>query len=114
MNALSMILIGFGIFFFFGATIGLLRFPDFYTRGHAAGKGDTLSTFMILLGFAIWHLQDLNIGTVTVALKLLIIIVFIFLTSPTATHALMRAGFIAGIKPWQKKQQTSNGDDQAA
>ena len=39
-----------GLIFFLGTSIGLLRFPDFYTRMHAAGKGDTLSTVLILLG----------------------------------------------------------------
>ena len=54
MNVLAAILIGLGIFFFLGAVVGLLRFPDFYTRMHAAGKGDTLSTLLILGGFIVY------------------------------------------------------------
>ena len=46
MDVLGYILISTGLVFFLGTTIGLLRFPDFYTRMHAAGKGDTLSTVM--------------------------------------------------------------------
>ena len=40
-----------GLIFFFGSAVGMVRFPDFYTRMHAAGKGDTLSTMLMLGGF---------------------------------------------------------------
>ena len=43
-----MALISLGLLFFFGTSLGLLRLPDFYTRMHAAGKGDTLSSLLIL------------------------------------------------------------------
>ena len=39
-----------GLVFFLGSAVGMVRFPDFYTRMHAAGKGDTLSTMLMLLG----------------------------------------------------------------
>ena len=52
LNALSIILIFSGLIFFMGASVGLLRFPDFYTRMHAAGKGDTLSTILITAGMS--------------------------------------------------------------
>ena len=42
LNSLSVLFLFGGLFFFFTATVGLLRFPDFYTRLHATGKGDTL------------------------------------------------------------------------
>jgi len=59
-NTLSIILICVGLFFFLGTVIGVLRFPDFYTRMHAAGKGDTLSTVLILLGFAVFNFHDIG------------------------------------------------------
>ena len=46
-----------GLFFFFATTIGVLRFPDFYTRMHAAGKGDTLSSLFMLIGMALFQLN---------------------------------------------------------
>ena len=46
-----------GLFFFLGASVGILRFPGFYTRMHAAGKADTLSSILILLGCAIYVLS---------------------------------------------------------
>ena len=54
-NYLTITLMIAGLFFFFATTIGVLRFPDFYTRMHAAGKGDTLSSLLILVGLAIYN-----------------------------------------------------------
>ncbi len=97
MHFLGYILISSGVVFFLGTTIGLLRFPDFYTRMHAAGKGDTLSTVMILIGCICLVPMDLLL-----AIKILLIINFIFIGSPTATHAMMDAGNKAGATPWRK------------
>jgi multicomponent Na+:H+ antiporter subunit G len=94
MIELSMVLIVAGLFFFFATTIGILRFPDFYTRMHAAGKGDTLSSFLVLLGLALYHLSaPISFETVLVSLKIMAIIPFVFLASPTATHAIIDAGY---------------------
>ncbi len=100
LNLLSVVLIVAGLVFFFGASVGVLRFPDFYTRMHAAGKGDSLSSVLILAGFAVQQLHDLSLGSLLVAAKLMAIGVFIALTSPTSTHALMEAGYDDGMKPW--------------
>ena len=100
MDFLGYILISSGLVFFLGTTIGLLRFPDFYTRMHAAGKGDTLSTVMILIGCICLVPMDLLL-----AIKILLIINFIFIGSPTATHAMMDAGNKAGAVPWRKDSE---------
>ncbi|MDP1649623.1 MAG: monovalent cation/H(+) antiporter subunit G [Rubrivivax sp.] len=75
-----------------GAT-GLLRMPDFYTRMHAASVVDTLGAGFILLGLF------LQAGLTLVAVKLLMIGALLLFTSPTATHALARAGFARGLAP---------------
>ena len=93
-----------GVFFFFGTTLGLLRFPDFYSRMHAAGKGDTLSSFLLLLGLGLYNLHDLSVASLLVLAKILFISVFIFLASPTATHAIMDAGYEAKVKHWTRRQ----------
>ena len=98
-------LMALGVFFFAGTCIGLLRFPDFYTRMHAAGKGDTLSSMLLLVGaamFAINH-AHFSIGTLFLGIKILFIVNFIFIGSPTATHAMMDAGYETGVKHWSKK-----------
>ena len=100
MGDLGYILISTGLVFFLGTTIGLLRFPDFYTRMHAAGKGDTLSTVMILIGCICLVPMDLLL-----AIKIFLIINFIFIGSPTATHAMMDAGNKAGAVPWRKDSE---------
>jgi multicomponent Na+:H+ antiporter subunit G len=69
---------------------------------HAAGKGDTLSSLLMLLGLALYEFHELNFDTVLVALKILLILVFIFMASPTATHAITDAGYESGVRPWQK------------
>lgn len=74
-----------GGFFMLSGAVGLLRFPDFYTRMHAAGMTDTLATFLIIGGLMLlagWSLALLKLG---------LILLFIFFTSPTASHALARA-----------------------
>jgi len=95
----GMTLAGLGLLFFLGAAVGLFRFPDFYTRMHAAGKGDTLSSLLILLGFALITFDDFSAAGWLLLLKIFGIVLFIMLTSPTSTHALMRAGFEDGIEP---------------
>ncbi len=94
-----------GFLFFFATTIGLLRFPDFYSRMHAAGKGDTLSSLLMLLALVLYNFHEANLVNLLVAIKILLIVVFIFMASPTATHAIMDAGYESDIKPWTKKPE---------
>jgi multicomponent Na+:H+ antiporter subunit G len=94
-----------GMLFFFATTVGILRFPDFYSRMHAAGKGDTLSSLMILLALVLYNLHEMNLANLLVAMKILLIVVFIFMASPTATHAIIDAGFESGVKHWAKKPE---------
>ncbi len=103
----AMGLISLGLFFFLGTTVGLIRFPDFYTRMHAAGKGDTFSSMLILLGCALITLDNghLDLTLLLVGVKILIIMNFIFIGSPTATHAMMDAGYETGVKHWVKDEE---------
>jgi multicomponent Na+:H+ antiporter subunit G len=103
MGILVIVLIVTGLLFFFATTVGLLRFPDFYSRMHAAGKGDTLSSLLLLLALVLYNFHEINLANLLVAMKILLIVVFIFMASPTATHAITDAGFESGVKPWQKE-----------
>ena len=105
MNILIIVLLITGLFLFFATTVGLLRFPDFYSRMHAAGKGDTLSSLLMLFGLTLYEFHELNLATILVGLKILLIMVFIFMASPTATHAITDAGYESGVKPWQKEKK---------
>ena len=94
-----------GIIFFYATTVGILRFPDFYSRMHAAGKGDTLSSLLMLLPLALYNFHEFDLTNLLVAMKILLIVIFIFMASPTATHAIVDAGFESDIKPWTKKPE---------
>ena len=80
------------IFVLIGA-FGLIRLPDFYTRLHAAGVTDTLGAELILLGLMF------QAGLSLVTVKLILISLFIFFTSPTSTHAVANAARVMGLKP---------------
>jgi multicomponent Na+:H+ antiporter subunit G len=88
-----------GFFFFMAATVGLLRFPDFFCRLHATGKGDTLAVLLSLIGLSIY--EGFSFST----LKILFIAVFMFLAQPTSTHAISRAALRCGLEPWTKKSK---------
>lgn len=93
-----------GLFFVLAGTLGVLRLPDFYTRIHAAGMTDTLGAELILLGLMIQS------GFTQTTLKLLMVSFFLFLTSPTATHAVANAAFKAGLKPKLGRYQAPDLD----
>ncbi len=78
-----------GIFFFSVGTVGLLRFPDVYTRMHATTKCDTLGIGLILFGLC------LHAGLSFETAKLLLIVLFVWITNPTATHVIARATYHA-------------------
>ena len=86
------LLVAGGMFCLVGA-VGLLRMPDFYTRVHAASVSDSLGAALILLGLL------LQAGLTLVAVKLAIIGLLIFFTSPAATHAIVKAALGRGLTP---------------
>lgn len=80
--------------------IGLVRFPDFYTRLHPAGVTDTAGAELILIGLA------LQAPSWLVAVKLGLIIAFLFLTSPVATHAIAHAAWVNRLAPMTGRDLT--------
>ncbi len=95
-----------GLLFFVATTVGIIRFPDFYSRVHAAGKGDTLSTTLFLGGAILYILRDFNGETLLTAVKLLLIVFYIFIASPTATHAIIDAGYEFRVPYWTRSSET--------
>lgn len=110
-NFLTVVLILIGLVFFLGTALGVLRFPDYYTRVHAAGKGDTLSSMVIILALAIYNLHDFSVDNLLVSLKIGLILVFIFIASPTTAHALIEAYYLHGVKPWTR--DTEKNEEEA-
>jgi len=85
-------IVGGGILCLIGG-LGLVRLPDMYTRMHGAGIIDTLGIGLILVGLMF------QAGLTLITAKLVLILVFVFFTSPTATHALARAALNGGHAP---------------
>ncbi|MFQ5959007.1 MAG: monovalent cation/H(+) antiporter subunit G [Alphaproteobacteria bacterium] len=94
----SWLLLMAGCFFIVTGGVGLLRLPDFFTRLHSAGIVDTLGAALVVAGLM------LQAGLGQVSVKLLLILVFLFFTSPTATHAVAHAALVGGLKPWTKRE----------
>ncbi len=92
-----------GLFFFTIGVIGVLRFPDFYSRLHAAGKSDSLAAVLVIFAIALYNLQEFSFGNMLVSFKILLIAVFIYVASPTATHAITKTALVIGVTPWSKK-----------
>lgn len=108
LDIIVIVFIVLGLVFFFGTAVGLIRFPDFYSRTHAAGKGDTLSSALLLTALALYNLHHLDLASLLVSLKIMGIVLFIFIASPTATHAIMNAGYESGVKPWTREENQDN------
>lgn len=105
MNIIVIILLAFGLLFFIGGSVGIIRFPDFYSRLHPAGKLDTIGLLMTMLAAALYTIQDFSAESLLTGLKIMLIVVFVFITSPTATHAIVDAGIRAGLRPWTKNEK---------
>lgn len=88
------ILLSLGSFFLITGALGIVRFPDTYSRMHAAGKCDTLGLSLMLIGFIIYQGADL------ISVKLLMIVLFVFFTGPVAVNAIIRAALTTGHKMW--------------
>jgi len=104
-SIIATILIALGLFFFAAGTVGILRLPDFYTRLHAAGKCDSLAAVLMISGIAIYNLQPFTFGALLVSIKLFLVALFVFIASPTATHAITEAALVLGVKPWKRSER---------
>lgn len=80
-----------GVFFGLSGAIGLFKFPDFFTRVHAASVTDSIAAILIIGGLLLQTSFDLNTA------KLLFILVFLMITSPTASHALAKSARHGGL-----------------
>jgi multicomponent Na+:H+ antiporter subunit G len=87
----ALFIIGGGLMLLGG--IGMVRMPNFFTRLHAGGLVDTGAAAALLLGMA------LQAGWSMVTVKLVLIGIFLFFTSPTASHAVAHAALLGGLSP---------------
>ena len=89
--------------------IGIIRFPDFYARTHAASITDTMGAGLMLTGLMIQSLEPFlhhgwamfeapNANPLFLCFKVALLGIFILLTSPTSGHALVKAAYAKGVK----------------
>jgi multicomponent Na+:H+ antiporter subunit G len=90
-----------GAFALIGA-LGSLRFPDFWSRLHAASVTDSAGMILLLAGMC------LQAGISLITVKLIIIGVFLFITGPTSTHAVANAALVTGMRPPSDVEKETN------
>lgn len=98
-NILTVIFLVSGAFFMMAGSIGIVRLPNYFNRVHAASMSDTLGIILFTAGMMIYNGLDIN------SIKLLIIFILVALTNPVGSHALTRAAFYSGVKPWFRKDE---------
>jgi len=94
----------FGLLFTLVSTVGVLRLPDVYSRAHTASQADTLGA-----GFAITGVV-LSLGVQAPTIKAVLLLVFIFVTNPTAADAITRSADEEGIEAWTVDDDRTDGD----
>lgn len=104
LDIISWISLGLGSFFCLTGGLGLLRFPDFFTRIHSASLTDTLGASLILVGLV------LQAGWGMVSVKLILILIFSLLAGTTASHAMAKAALKSGLEPYEKEGKEPSGD----
>lgn len=123
MNVITIImitLVGIGLFFNVVGIIGLLRFPDVYTRLHAETKTTTFGSIFIALSIALYglvnYMQSHDAAMLSLSIHIFIAIVVLGFTNATGSHAIAHAAYSRGQKPEQlvvdhlaEKQTEKNG-----
>ncbi|WP_033828073.1 monovalent cation/H(+) antiporter subunit G [Bacillus andreraoultii] len=89
-----------GAFFTVVSAFGIIRLPDLYTRNHAASKSATLGVMSVLIGTFIYFYASGHSNT-----RLVLAIIFIFLTSPVGGHLINRAAYYTGVELWGKSSR---------
>jgi multicomponent Na+:H+ antiporter subunit G len=102
LNAFSYILIFIGLLMIFSAVVGCQRFPDYFSKMHAATIGDVVGCPMILLGLA------LQSNSLIMAIKIILLAFILLIVNPTASFILNKIALKHGLSPGIKK-----GDDNA-
>ncbi|MEO0327094.1 MAG: monovalent cation/H(+) antiporter subunit G [Pseudomonadota bacterium] len=90
---LSWLFIASGSIFLLIGAIGAVKFPDFWSRLHAVSVSDSGGMILLTAGMI------MQAGLTLITVKLVLIGVFLFITGPTASHAVANAAFVSGYLP---------------
>ena len=93
LNFISLAFIIAGAFFMLSGSLGILRMPDFFTRIHPSGVIDSFGAPLILIGVAV------HFGFSLISGKIILLVLFLLITNPTATHVLSQSAIVGKLKP---------------
>jgi multicomponent Na+:H+ antiporter subunit G len=100
---LSGLCIAVGVVALLTGSLGLIRLPDLHSRTHAVGMMDTAGVGFIILGLIIHE------GFTLISVKLALVGIFLFFTSPIATHAVSQVAYRSGVKPVTEESDDKEG-----
>lgn len=102
----AIVLVGLGVLFTLVSAVGVIRLPDIYTRAHTASQTDTLGAGFALAGVA------LALGWQHATVYTVLLLFFVFITNPTAAHAIARSAAETGVEPLLEEEpgDTAAGD----
>ena len=92
--------LGLGLFINFISIIGLVRFPDIYTKLHAATKTTTFAAFLIVISVILKSALYFEETSVTIIIHSFIAMLVILFTNPVSAHAIAHAAYMSGVKPF--------------
>lgn len=95
-EVISIIFVYLGVFLMFVASLGLFRLPDAYSRMSAVTKAVTFKIGLIMLGVCIYF------ETLTVIIKAVLVVLFLFLTTPVSSHLMAREAYLLKVPLWKK------------
>lgn len=101
------VLLGLGVFFTLVSTVGVLRLPDIYARAHTASQTDTLGAGFALAGVAV------AFGWQHAAVYTVLLLFFVFITNPTAAHAIARSAAETGVEPVLAEEEAAESEASA-
>jgi multicomponent Na+:H+ antiporter subunit G len=96
LDYLGAFLVASGLPFFLSGTVGLIRFPDIYTRLHALTKADNVGLFLVVVGLSLQADSIFMVG------KLLLIWILVLVASSASCHLVGRSARQKGIEPWKR------------
>ena len=95
-NTIGMLIIILGLPFFLSGTVGILRFPDIYTRLHALTKADNVGLGLVVFGLAC------QADSILIIARLLLIWILVLIASSSSCHLVARSARQKNIQPWSR------------
>lgn len=99
MDTVILVCLAIGLFINGMSILGLMRFPDIYTRLHAATKTTTFGSIFVVLAIVVKNIVYYDPTSLTIIIHSIVALLVIIFTNPISAHAIARASLLSGIKP---------------